>query len=185
MKQGKLLVSLALVAASVGLTVLAGTSVSRSRRASQLHDAAVAELRHGNYAESRGFFLEVLELRPDDPVFLANYGLCLEMLDDYAGAVEAYRHSLDLLEDAQVLFQLGRATCHGGDAERGVQMMWQANSMVMITGREAGDLGICLERSGRPDQAVQYLEQGLRASPGNPDIEGALERASAWSVTAE
>ena len=111
MKKGKLLVSLALVAASVGLTILASTSVSRSTRASQLHEAAVAELRRGNYAEARGFFDEVLALRPDDPVFLANYGLCLEMLDDHAGAVEAYRSSLDLQEDAQVLFQLGRATC--------------------------------------------------------------------------
>ncbi len=185
MKQGKLMVSIALVAASVGLTLLAGMSVSRSRRATQLHDAAVAELRRGNYAEARGFFHDVLELRPDDPVFLANYGLCLEMLDDYPGAVEAYRSSLDLLEDAQVLFQLGRATCMGGDAERGVQMMWQANSLVMITAREAGDLGICLERSGRPDQSVPYLEQGLRANPDNPDLRGALDRASAWTVTSE
>lgn len=185
MKQGKLLVSVLLVGASLGLTALAGVSISRARQAGLLHEAAVAELRRGNYAEARGFFEEVLALRPDDPVFLANYGLCLEMLDDFGGSTEAYRSSLDLQEDPRVLFQLGRATCRGGDPENGVQMMWQANSLVMITAREAGDLGICLERSGRPDQSVPYLEQGLRANPDNPDLRGALDRASAWTVTSE
>jgi tetratricopeptide (TPR) repeat protein len=185
MKQGKLLVSVLLIAASAGLTLLAGTSISRTREAGQLHDAAVAELRRGNYAEARGFFEDVLELRPDDPVFLANYGLCLEMLDDHAGATEAYRSSLDLQEDARVLFQLGRATCRGGDPERGVQMMWQANSLVMLTGREAGDLGYCLEKSGRPDQAIPYLERGLQANPDHFELLEAHDRASAWTVTTE
>jgi len=185
MRQGKLLVSVSLAVASVGLMVLAGFSITRARNATQLHEAAVAELRRGNYAEARGFFQEVLALRPDDPVFLANYGLCLEMLDDHAGAAEAYRKSLDMQEDPQVLFQLGRSTCNGGDPGGGVQMMWQAHSMIMLSAREAGDLGLCLERSGRPDQAIPYLEQGLRTSPDHPDLLRALERAGAWSVTSE
>ena len=185
MKQGKLLVSVLLVGASLGLTALAGVSISRARQAGLLHEAAVAELRRGNYAEARGFFEEVLALRPDDPVFLANYGLCLEMLDDFGGSTEAYRSSLDLQEDPRVLFQLGRATCRGGDPENGVQMMWQANSMVMLTGREAGDLGHSLEKSGRPDQAIPYLERGLQASPGHYELRQSLDRATAWTVSTD
>ena len=185
MRQGKLLVSVLLAVASVGLMALAGVSITRARNAGQLHDLAVAELRRGNYAEARGFFEEVLALRPDDPVYLANYGLCLEMLDDCAGAAEAYRNSLVLQEDPRVLFQLGRSTCNGGDPSGGVQMMWQAHSMIMLSGREAGDLGLCLERSGRPSQAIPYLEQGLRSNPDHPDLRRALDRAGAWSVTSE
>jgi len=185
MRQGKLLVYVSLAVASLGLMVLAGVSITRVRNAGQLHEAAVAELRRGNYAEAHGFFEEVLALRPDDPVYLANYGLCLEMLEDYTGAIEAYRRSLDLQEDPRVLFQLGRSTCNGGDPGGGVQMMWRAHSMVMLSGREAGDLGLCLEMSGRPDQSIPYLEQGLQSNPGHPELTRALERASAWSVTSE
>lgn len=185
MRQGKLLISVSLAVASMGLMVLAGVSITRARNAGQHHEAAVAELRRGNYAEARGFFEDVLALRPDDPVYLANYGLCLEMLDDYTGAAEAYRKSLELQEDPRVLFQLGRSTCNGGDPSGGVQMMWQAHSMIMLSGREAGELGLCLERSGRPEQAIPYLEQGLRAKPNHPDLLKALDRAGAWSVTSE
>lgn len=185
MRQGKLLVSVSLILASAGLMVLAGSSISRSRQAGQLHEAAVADLRRGNYEEARGLFEEVLALRPDDAVFRANHGLCLEMLGDYAGAAEAYRMSLDLAEDPRVLFQLGRATCLGSDAERGVQLMWQAHSTVMLSAREAGDLGLCLERSGRPDQAIPYLEQGLATRPDNDELRLALERANAWYVTSQ
>jgi len=185
MRQGKLLVTVLLVLASLGLMVLAGASISRSRHASQLHEAAVADLRRGNYAEACGLFEEVLALRPDDAVFLANHGLCLEMLGDHTAAADAYRRSLDLQEDPRVLFQLGRATCLGGDAERGVQLMWQAHSTVMLSKREAGDLGLCLERSGRPDQAIPYLEQGLANRPDDDELRMALERANAWYVTSQ
>lgn len=172
-----------LIALSVGLLVLAGVSVTRGTTATRQHDNALRELRAGQYAEARGFFEEALRLRPDEPTYLANYGLCLEMLEEYPAAAEAYRHSMEFQEDPAVLFQLGRATCRGGDAERGVQMMWEAHSLVMLSPRQSGDLGLCLLESGRPDQALPYLERGLDAQPYNPELQGAWARAGCFPVT--
>jgi len=56
---------------------------------------------------------------------------------------------------------------------------------VMLTGREAGDLGHCLEKSGRPDQAIPYLERGLQASPGHYELRQSLDRATAWTVSTD
>ncbi len=171
-----------LVALSVGLLVLAAASISRSHRATRIHDVALAELRGGQYAEARGFFEQALRLRPDEPTYLANYGLCLEMLEDYGGAAEAYRHSLEIVEDPAVLFQLGRATCRDGDAERGVQMMWEAHSMVLLGPRQAGDLGVCLVQSGRPEQALPLLERGLQEQPDNPELREAWTLAGGFTI---
>jgi len=173
-----------LIALSVGLLVLAGASVSRSHRSSRLHDQALMELRAGQYSEARGFFEQALALRPEEPTYLANYGLCMEMLEEYPAAAEAYRQSLDAAEDPEVLFQLGRATCLGGEPDRGVQMMWEAHSLVMLTPREAGDLGLCLLETGRPDQALPYLQRAAEASPDNPDLRSALTRAGGFPIVA-
>jgi len=179
-KRGKMLIGLALVAFSVGMLALGAVSITRVNKATAMHDQAVRQMRAGNYEGACASFKEALDLRPDEPTFLANHGLCLEMREDYDGAIEAYRASLDLLEDAEVLFKLGRAICLAGDPERGVQTMWQAHSLVMVSARQAGDLGLCLERSGRPDQAIPYLEQGLTSEPNNPAWTEALGKARSF-----
>ncbi len=182
MKTGKTLIMALVMALSVGMLALAIVSVMRANRTNELHERAVRQLRAGAYADARPLFEEALELRPDEPAYLANYGLCLEMMGDHAGAIEAYRRSLELWEDPQVRFQLGRVSCTGGKVEAGVQIMWQVNSSVMLNARQMGDLGICLERSGRPDEAIPYLEQGLTVSPDNPVLREALDRATAYMV---
>lgn len=182
MRAGKTLVMVLVIALSIGMLALALVSVSRANRTAALHDQAVRQLRAGDYANAREVFEDVLDLRSDEPAYLANYGLCLEMLGDTSGAVDAYRKSLELSDDAQVRFQMGRASCDSGQVETGVQIMWQVNSAVILTARQMGDLGLCLERSGRPTEALPYLEQGLSTSPDNPDWRAALDRASVYRV---
>jgi len=180
LKRGKLLIGLAVVAFSVVMLALGAVSISKVTRANAMHDQAIRQMHTGNYEGACASFDKALDLRPDEPTFLANNGLCQEMLEDYDGAIESYRASLNLLEDAEVLFKLGRAICLAGDPERGVQTMWQAHSLVMVSPRQAGDLGLCLEQSGRPDQALPYLEQGLTAEPNNPVWAEALTNARGY-----
>lgn len=185
MRTGKTLMMVLVAALSVGMLVLAIVSVMRAQKTNELHDRAVRQLRAGSYADARALFEEALDLRPDEPAYLANYGLCLEMMGDHAGAIDAYRRSLELWDDPQVRFQLGRASCAGGKVETGVQIMWRVNSAVMLKPRQMGDLGLCLEQSGRPTEAIPYLEQGLTVSPDNPEFKAALDRATAYNVTTE
>jgi len=184
-KAGKTAIMILVIGLSVGMMALAIVSVVRSQRTAELHERAVRQLRGGNYGDAAELFEQALAIRPDEPAYLANYGLCLEMMGDHAGSIDAYQRSLELWEDPQVRFQLGRVNCTAGEVETGVQIMWQVNSAVMLTARQMGDLGICLEASGRPGEAIPYLERGLTASPDNPALKQALDRASAYMVVTD
>lgn len=182
MNRGKLAIGAVVILTSTGMFALTAMSVSRANRASKAHDQAVTQLRRGQAELARENFERALEIRPDEPTYLANYGVCLETLGEYMAATDAYHRSLEIVDDPDVLFNLGRAICLSGDPERGVQTMWQAHSLVMLTQRQSGDMGLCLQRSGRPDQAIPYLEQGLVASPNHPELQGALEQAQRFQI---
>ncbi len=184
MNRGKLAIGAVVVGTSIGLFVLTAVSLSRTSRASAAHEQAVTQLRRGQYEMARESFERALAIRPDEPTFLANYGVCLEALGLYEDATDVYHRSLEIDNDPEVLFKLGRATCLAGDPERGVNTMWQAHSLVMLTQRQAGDMGLCLQSSGRPEQAIPYLEQGLLGAPDDPELRAALEQAQSYRVVA-
>lgn len=116
-------------------------------------------------------------------------GEALLQKKDYAGAVEALEHALELRRDAESLYALGIAYAGLGEKEKAAERFRQ---MLELTGEHGWSrvlLGRGYQERQRNEEAVQEFRAALRLDPRTPHAHYfwaiSLLQANEWNPTAE
>ncbi|MXX56488.1 MAG: tetratricopeptide repeat protein, partial [Gemmatimonadetes bacterium] len=116
-------------------------------------------------------YLEALRRQPDDPVALVNLGLGLETLGREAEAEAVYeRATVVRPTEALAHLNLGNARFRRGDLEGAILAYRAAIRNDFGLSRAHFYLAVALVNSGRPEEALPSLYDGLEFAPGDEEI---------------
>ncbi|MBE0418289.1 MAG: tetratricopeptide repeat protein [Coriobacteriia bacterium] len=135
----------------------------------------------GQYGKALNQLEIAAELRPDDPEPLMLMGVVYRMSGSPEKAIEAHERAVDLTEGMgdvylEAYFELGElfmeAERYEDAANAFEQALAQGPELVYV----ALSLADAYEQSGDLEAAYEEYVRILPTSPGNPDVEEALER---------
>jgi tetratricopeptide (TPR) repeat protein len=116
--------------------------------------------------EARQMCLSALAGHPDDPWLLQQLGELDQAGADHAGAVEAARHSLDLLPgNSETWLTLGLALAQQqkyGEAATAFRQILALDSQD-VWGRQ--NLALCLQKMGRREESIREFKRALAIKP--------------------
>jgi len=135
----------------------------------------------GEYKKSLEYLKKVERLGRDDCWLNTEYGFCLMLLQQYKEAIEKYKHALELKdrfkEDTYLLSDIGWLYDRFGKYEDGEKFLSKAYELGERNRWIHMELGECLTRLGRYEEAVEkllksrelYIEEGKL--PYSEDLE--------------
>lgn len=153
----------------------------------RLHAASSAWWRE-ELEQARQHVFDAVALAPEDPYVLTHAASLIYDLDDYAYAQQWARVAADLAPDdfefsARLLHLTGKLLWLHGEEEYAEQTLRQAFEADPVMPGHARVLAVFLENRDRFTEALEVIDEGLRALPGDEDLTQARERILAREAT--
>ena len=144
-------------------------------RVSELNSRAVEHYSRGEYAEADKLFTEALAISPGDPELLCNSASVLAAMDDMEKAEQNYRKALaEAPELEPALSGLGMVMVKIQRAQETIEFL----KSTILSGKPSVRTTIAYTRAlaalERHDEAVELLENALKAAPDDEDIKTEL-----------
>jgi serine/threonine-protein kinase len=126
----------------------------KKRAAPWVHIASGYD-KQGKLAEAERACREAIKLEPDMPIAHFNLGLCLRKQDRLPEAEVAYRTALDRLDD---FLTSGKPMTYKQARRLAIRL---PKDYVLV----CNDLGLLLLKKGRPQEALEVIDKGLKQAP--------------------
>jgi tetratricopeptide (TPR) repeat protein len=130
--------------------------------------AALAEAYADQYRvpEADEFLTLALSLAPDDPEMHRTQGVLRETLADYAGAVESYRHAIELAPNWSYLFvSLGHALRAQQSYDEALVAFGRAAELSPTDARAEGGRGMVFHAREEHEAAAEHLQRAISLDP--------------------
>ena len=135
-----------------------------------LFEKAATLLDRGLYAESEGYFREVLRLLPDHASALNNLGTAIWRQGRVHEAEECYRRALvHDPNDFAILNNLGNVLWEQGRLDEAVRWFRPAVALRPDSPVVLMNLGVTLSDLGAFDEALGFIRESLRLLPDSPE----------------
>jgi predicted nucleic acid-binding Zn-ribbon protein len=134
------------------------------------------------FAEAKNIYADIQQKAPNSYIAAVNLGIAQRHLGDYAKAIEAFQHALDLQPgDAFALTNLGDAEYRNGEVSAAVDVLKKAVDADSQSYFAHYLLGLALRDSGDVDGARREVQQALSLKPDYVPaarLEGELNQAA-------
>jgi protein O-mannosyl-transferase len=197
MRGGRLAVSLAAGIAVIACTVLTRAQVLTWASASTMwtrvlevtpdsyyaHSALGAELAdQGNLEAARRHQEEALRLRPSDPDAHNELGKLAAERGDLETAIRHFSAAVERNPNfGEAVHNLGTALLRSGRPAEAIVQLRRASDLLpyaattrRVLGEAHFELALALARAGRRDAAIKQVEEGLRTSPTDQNLQNLL-----------
>jgi predicted nucleic acid-binding Zn-ribbon protein len=146
-------------------------------RAKEANDLSHAQ----RFAEAKDIYADIQQKAPNSYIAAVNLGIAQRHLGDYAKAIEAFQHALDLQPgDAFALTNLGDAEYRNGQVGAAVDVLKKAVDADSQSYFAHYLLGLALRDNGDVDEARHEVQQALSLKPDYVPaarLEGELNQA--------
>jgi tetratricopeptide (TPR) repeat protein len=133
-------------------------------------DQATRLLNQGLFADSEGYFREVLRLWPDHAGALNNLGTAVLRLGRIQEAEAHHRRALALKpDDLAILNNLGNALWQQGRLDEALDYYERAVEISPESSAALVNLGVTLSDLGKFDEGVAFIRESIRLQPEAPD----------------
>lgn len=129
------------------------------------------------FASEEAFWIRAREVHPNSPAPYYNLGVVYGRQDKVEASIDQYKLTLQRdVTHFRAWFNLGRAFFIKTEFEKAEECFLKA--VKLNTNLVSGYLALAstYEKVGSPKQAVEILERGLAANPGDPDLAARLEK---------
>jgi protein O-GlcNAc transferase len=139
------------------------------KKSDQLLRQADDKVRAGQHAAAADLYRQCTVLQPTNAAAFYNLGCCLQAIDDFWNAADAFRTSIALKPTAEAHVNLAEALRRQADWGGA---MHQCDAALALSPRNAEAhvvRGTLLGAAGRQDEALVALETAVRHKPTHPD----------------